>query len=645
MTLRMQLTLTVALLFLLTFVGMSVISVDNARRYLAEQLASHAQDTATSLGLSLSPPMKRNDLPTMTSMVDAIFDRGYYREITVRSIHGKMLIRRNLPVKVEGVPAWFVNLVSIETPEEEALVMSGWRQAAVVQVRSHPGYAYRQLWRNSMDELAWFSALASITLVLGSIAMHFMLRALHAVEKQADAISARDYLIQEKLPWTKDLRQVVEVMNRMSSKVRQSFEEQQKLAEMLRAESYLDPVTGIGNRRHFDVQLANLIHSHEEFHSGAIFMVALAGFGDYNGKAGFEAGDVLLCNVAGGLRAIAEDMKGAVLARFRGATFVLLVPNVGLGEIESIADQLIEKLGPLIPRDQQWKEGALHVGIASFEKGMSASSLLSEADMALRSAQSRGPLGWNRFEGRLAAEEVRGAGFWREFLEKAVGAEDIRLQFQKVIGQEGMVHHEVLLRMSHEGELLNAGIFMPMAEGLGYAGRLDRLVISRTLEILRRYKNEKFAINLSAISVSEADFVGWLEERLAGIGRDAARLSFEFSEYDVARHETGIGEMLARISRFGCGFGVDHCGRGFASFGYLAFLKIDYLKIDGSYVRNIDRDRGNQFLVQAISSIAHGLDIRVIAEAVETEAERDILPKLYVDGLQGYLIGKPSSLD
>ncbi len=645
MTLRMQLTLTVALLFLLTFVGMSAISVDNARRYLSEQLASHAQDTATSLGLSLSPPMKRNDLPTMTSMVDAIFDHGYYREITVRSIHGETLIRRNLLVKVEGVPGWFVNLVSIDTPREEALVMSGWRQAAVVQVRSHPGYAYRQLWRNSMDELVWFAALASFTLVLGSIAMHFMLRSLQAVEKQADAISARDYRIQEKLPWTKDLRQVVEVMNRMSAKVRQSFEEQQKLAEMLRAESYLDPVTGIGNRRHFDVQLASLIHSHEEFHSGAIFMVALAGFGDYNVKAGFEAGDVLLRDVAGGLRTIAEGMKGAVLARFRGANFVLLAPDVGLVRIESIADQLIEKLGPLIPRDQQWKEGALHVGIALFEKGMSASSLLSEADMALRSAQSRGPLGWNRFEGKLAAEEVRGAGFWRKLLERAVGTGDIRLQFQRVIGQAGMIHHEILLRMAHEGELLNAGIFMPMAESLGYAGHLDRLVISRTLELLSQYRNEEFAINLSAFSVGEAGFVGWLEEKLAGVGRDAARLSFEFSEYDVARHETGIGEMIARISPFGCGFGVDHCGRGFASFGYLSFLKIDYLKIDGSYVRNIDRDRGNQFLVQAIASIAHGLDIRVIAEAVETEAERDILPKLHVDGLQGYLIGKPSSLD
>ena len=645
MTLRMQLTLTVALLFLLTFAGMSVISVDNARRYLAEQLASHAQDTATSLGLSLSPPMKRNDLPTMTSMVDAIFDRGYYREITVRSIHGETLIRRNIAVKVEGVPAWFVDLISIETPREEALVMSGWRQAAVVEVRSHPGYAYRQLWRNSMDELVWFAALASITMILGSIAMHFMLRSLRAVEKQADAISARDYQIQDRLPWTKDLRRVVEVMNRMSAKVRQSFEEQQKLAEMLRAESYLDPVTGVGNRRHFDVQLASLIHSHEEFYSGAIFLVALAGFGDYNGKAGFEAGDTLLRNVSGGLKTIAEGMKGAVLARFRGANFVFLAPNVGSIDIESIADQLIEKLGPLVPRDRQWKEGALHVGIALFEKGMSASSLLSEADMALRSAQSRGPLGWSRFEGKLAVGEVRGAGFWRELLEKAIGTGDIRLQFQKVIGKEGIVHHEVLLRMVHEGELLNAGVFMPMAESMGYAGRLDCLVVSRMLELLSQYKSEKFAINLSAISVAEAGFVGWLEEKLAGVGRDAARLSFEFSEYDVARHESGVAKMIARISRFGCGFGVDHCGRGFAPFGYLAFLKIDYLKIDGSYVRNIDSDRGNQFLVQAISSIAHGLDIRVFAEAVETEAERDILPKLHVDGFQGYLIGKPSSLD
>ncbi len=635
MTLRAQLSGILVLLFLLVFAGVSAISVEGARRYLAEQLASHAQDTATSLGLSLSRPMKQDDLPTMTSMVDAIFDRGYYREITVRSIRGETLIRRILPIKVEGVPAWFVRLVPIETPKEEAIVMSGWRQAAIVEVASHPGYAYQQLWRNSMGELAWLGMLAAATLILGSIAMHFVLRALKAVESQADAIGARDYVIQDKLPWTKDLRRVVEVMNRMSAKVREDFEAQQMLADMLRNEGYLDPVTGIGNRRHFDVQVSHMVASTEEFYNGALFLIALDGLGAYNQSAGFEAGNALLRNIAQGLKSLSEDMRGMVLARLAGSNFALLVSDIGLIEAERIADQMSERLDALCGENV-----SIHLGLALFAKGMSASILLAEADMALRAAQRNGT--WVRFEGK--ASVARGAEFWKALFEKTASSGNILLHFQKVIDGGDLIHNEALIRMEHEGETLNAGLFMPMAESLGYAGKFDRLVIDQVLELLPKHPEEKFAINLSIMTLIEHDFIPWLEGRLKDAGKHAGRVSFEMSEFDVSRHQVDVAKMIERLKPYGCGFGVDRCGRGFASFGYLASLKVDYLKIDGSYVRNIDIDKGNQFLVQAIAGIAHGVDARVYAEAVEKEAERAMLAKLHIDGFQGFVIGKPSPL-
>lgn len=639
MTLRQQLVLTIMLLFLLMFAGISIISINNTRHYLIEQMASHAQDTATSLGLSLSPHMKQNDLPIMNSMVDAIFDRGYYREITVRSIHGQTLIQRILPVKVEGVPAWFVRLVPLDTPQEEALVMSGWRQAAVVQVRSHPGYAYQELWRNSVDQFSWFAMLASGTLILGFIVLHFMLRSLREVESQANAIIEREYPIQEKLPWTRDIRRVVEVMNKMSSKIKQMFQEQEALAERLREESLQDPVTGIGNRRYFDSRMENLIRSPEEFFHGALFLVALEGFGDYNEKAGFESGDALLRNVAAGLRSIADETRGGVLARFSGANFVLLVPGIAMDEAVGVAERMVELLRHVVP-------GSIgHVGVAQFEKGMSSSELLSEADMALRSAQGEGPLGWRRFEGKAAKRgEAQGATYWRNLLQSVVEKEAIVLHFQPVISavDGGVMHHEALLRIRRENELLNAGVFMPMAESLGFSVRLDRLVIGKVLGMLE--VNRKYAVNLSVQSLEDNDFVSWIEGALQSAGSRAELLRFELSEYDIVSHLDVVGEFIRRLGRFGCGFGVDHCGRGFASFGYLGSLKLDYLKIDGSYIRGIERERNNQFLVQAIARIAHEVDIRVIAESVETEAEREVLGKLYVDGYKGYLIGMPGQI-
>lgn len=641
MTLRRQLLLTILLLFLLMFAGVSMISVNNTRHYLVEQMGSSAQDTATSLGLSLSPHMKENDLETMNSMVDAIFDRGYYREIIVKSTDGKLLIQRILPVKVEGVPQWFVNLVPLDTPRAQALIMSGWRQAAVVYVSSHPGYAYEQLWQNSIDELSWFSLIGSGSLILGFIVLHFMLGSLRAVEKQADAISAREYPVQQKLPWTTDLRRVVEVMNRMSVRVKQMFREQAALTEKLRAETYMDKVTGLGNRSYFNTRVDYLIHAPEEFYSGTLFLLLLDSFKEYNDIHGFEAGDQALVRTAEMLRGIEKDAAGCVISRLSGASFALFVPNIDLETSENMAERLVDELHHI---EALGSMGAAHVGMALYRKGMNAGDLLAEADMALRAAQARGGLGWQRLDGK--GLHPQGANSWRNLFKKVIEEKIILLQFQAVINASSgeMLHREVLLRLHGDGgELLNAGVFMPMAETLGFSTQLDRQVVVEVAKLLAN-STQKFAVNLSMHSVCDQVFVATLEAVLRDLGSRAGQLMFEFQEYDVVKHIDSVRAFIARLHIYGCEFGVDHCGRGFVSFGYLSMLKINYLKIDGSYIRDVDTNKGNQFLVQSIAKIAHELDIRVIAEAVETAAERDTLLGLYIDGLKGYLIGKPERL-
>ena len=146
MTLYRQLIVIVSMLFIAGFIGSFSISSSNLRHFLDKQLASHAQDTATSLGLSLSPAVQNNDRAVMEAMIDAVFDRGYYQHIELTAVGGETLLERSNPVSIENVPGWFVRHMAIEPPEAEALVMAGWRQAAIVQVRSHPGHAYRELW-------------------------------------------------------------------------------------------------------------------------------------------------------------------------------------------------------------------------------------------------------------------------------------------------------------------------------------------------------------------------------------------------------------------------------------------------------------------------------------------------------------------
>jgi EAL domain-containing protein (putative c-di-GMP-specific phosphodiesterase class I) len=142
--------------------------------------------------------------------------------------------------------------------------------------------------------------------------------------------------------------------------------------------------------------------------------------------------------------------------------------------------------------------------------------------------------------------------------------------------------------------------------------------------------------------VHDPEFVEWLVERLGQAPAAARRLVLEAPEYGVMANREAAERLLDRLARTPTRFGLDHFGIGAVSFGYLKRFRLAYIKIDGSYIRGIDTNIDNQFLVQSVADIAHGLDIQVIAESVETGLEWHALDRLHVDAGQGYFVGHPS---
>jgi diguanylate cyclase (GGDEF)-like protein len=648
MTLFRQLIIIITILFLVVFAGAFVVSVNNTRAFLSSQLQSHARDAATSLGLSLSPHAAENDLTTMTLMVDAIFDSGYYREIRLVGVDGKTLIERELPVRIDGVPQWFTDLVPLETPLGEAMVMAGWQQAGVIQVHSNPGIAYAKLWRDSMGMFWLLLGVSSLAIVLGWIILKIILRPLRALEQQAEAICKREYPVQTKMPWTRELRTFVQAMNRMVMKVKEMFEQQARAMEKMRAQAYMDPVTGLGNRRHLEAQLQNLINNPEQFAGGALFLLEINGFKEYNERHGYQAGDALLRHTAAMLAEISTAHIDSFAARLGGADFALAAPNIDAAEAAIIGKQLSESLTKLHEVGMADSEEVGNIGIALYRSQDSVFKFLGEADLALRTAQEQGGNAWHlENPEQCALTEISGALNWSTFLKQVIAERRITLRLQPVQRSvsEKILHYEVLLRlMGENGQLLSAGLFMPYVHRLGLHREMDQLVIS---EIMERMKLDRakdipaIAINLSPESAHDAAFADWLCAELGKNPAVATKLIFEVTEYGATKNLDSIRNLIDKVSLAGARFSLDHFGRGFSSFGYLSSLKIHYLKIDGSYIHGIDQDKDDQFFVDAVIKIAHGLDIEVIAESVETEQERQTLRELNVYGLQGYWVGEP----
>lgn len=650
MTLLRQLTMVIVVLFALLFVGTTAISVHNTRSYLNVQLHTISQDTATSLGLSLSPHMAENDMVIVESMVNAVFDSGYYRAVVIRSIEGKPIVERVQPIRIEGVPGWFVSMFPLETPQGEALIVGGWQQLGTVTVAASPGHAYATLWSNSLDALWLFLGVSIVTFGLGMVVLHVVLRPLRAVEEQARAICDREYPVQHKLPWTLELRSVVLAMNRMTSKVREMFGEQAAAMERLRAESYRDALTGLANRRYFDMYLRQRIESADEFHGGVLLFLELKDFKEFNEKRGYPAGDELLRATATVIEEVCRKEKAleCFSAHFSGANFAVVLSNVTELDALDAGESIMRALPPRL-REQGLIDTAEagHAGLAIY-RGQSVSELLAEADMALRAAQTMGANALHMHAAKSIDETAAyPAARWTEFLRKVIDTRNIVLHVQPVRycnDRARIMHLEALLRVPNEdGKLIPAGIFLPMAKRPGLMQEFDKLVVSEVLSRIGtgRYGETPVAVNLSPSSIQDAGFVDWLCASLRASPAANGRIAFEMTEYGVLENLDALRLFIRRVGEFGAKIGLDHFGRGFSSFDYLSTVKIDYLKIDGSYIRGIPQSKDNQFFVDSVIKIAHGLDFKVIAESVETEEEWATLSALRLDGVQGYGVTKP----
>jgi diguanylate cyclase (GGDEF)-like protein len=651
MTLYRQLIIFTLALFFLLFTGTWYAKLDSTRAFLADQLESHAQDTATSLGLSVSQHVIKNDMPSVESMISAVFDRGYYEVIKLVDVKNKVVLERVQKVKIENIPPWFIRWLPLNPPEASANVMSGWIQAGTIVVKSHPGYAYKTLWEDMISTTLWFFACGLFVLIAGGFGLRFLLRPLVLVERQADAICNKEYVIQERIPWTKEFRRVVEAMNRMTQKVKEMFEEQVTHAEGLRERSYHDPVTGLGNRRYFDTQITARLDRRDSVTKGILLLIKLNDLDKLNQQKGFQAGDELLKRIATLLQDSIRQYASGVLARLTGGDFGIFLPDAPAWDAEAIAGGVANQLSGLAAEQLSLTDNIGYVGAATYETTTSIGRLLSEADLALTAARQAGPNGWSV---RAITEETAamplGQQQWREKLEKALQERRISLDAQPVVkttDRNQTIHLEIFSRIVQEdGKFLSAGIFMPLAERLNLVSAIDRIVLEEVLKLDRRQlKVDNVAVNVSPASLQDNEFRQWVYSFLKNPLPNAPRIIFEFSEFGAVQNLPLVKEFSTVVRECGHSMGLDHYGQSFSHLGYLQSLRPDYVKIDRAYTGELKNEESDsRFFIGSLCSVAHSIDIAVIAEGVETEQQAKILQELNLDAIQGYYIDRPKPI-
>ena len=641
MTVGRQLAIAISALFLAALIGVEAIHVRSAQGHLQQQLESLAQDAATSLGLSLGVLLRGGDPALAETVINPAFDRGHYERIEYLAVSGERVVGRHLPAREGGYPAWFARVFPLHPPTAESLVSAGWNQAGRVRVTVHPRFAYEQLWGTARDTgvlliLVYVAALLVLRLILRGV-----LYPLSAVEKAAQAISARRFVTLRLRPKTRELARVVEAMNSLSLKVSEALAAETRRAERLQAANYHDAVTGLPNMLGFTATFERMYEGEEESFGGVLALVDLMDLGAIDREVGTERCDALLREL---LRAMEETAAaaGGFAGRWGGALSVLALPQLQASQArETLAGLRARVQATLVAQGLGAYERVYCGGVEAAGGRPQLQPLVHGAQDALRHARSAiGGVTVFDADRTEQAEPLDAAAPVRE----ALAERRLRLVGQTAyrVADHRTLHTELMARLvDAQGYEMTAARFLPAVVAQKLSETLDREVIGKVLSEARPGA-ERISINVSARSLEQPGFVAWVGERLARDRALAARLAFEVPEHGVVRNEAAVADFARVLTGAGAAFAIDHFGIHRDCLALLQRLHPAYVKLAGVQVRRALADSGAHFFAESLVRAARQLDIPVIAHHVDDELTFQAIASLGLAGYQGSLGGDPA---
>jgi diguanylate cyclase (GGDEF)-like protein/PAS domain S-box-containing protein len=432
---------------------------------------------------------------------------------------------------------------------------------------------------------------------------------------------------------------------------------QRQLTQEMSYQATHDALTGLHNRRAFEERLSQLLlNAKSDNVQHVLLYLDLDQFKIVNDACGHSAGDQLLRQLS--LLLHKELRQSDTIARLGGDEFGILLQNCHENEAERIALKLLQNINDF---RFAWKERVFtigaSIGLVSIDgESESVASILSAADAACYAAKDKGR---NRvliyqaddIELNLRRTQMQ----WVTRLKRALDEDRFVLYSQPIVPiapeSTAPVYQEVLLRLSEEDDtLVLPGAFLPAAERYGLMPEIDRWVVRTTLQWLAEHAADpglatSYSINLSGQSLSDPAFLGFVLHEIERSGVAPARVHFEITETVAVDVNQNAREVIQTLKDKGCRFLLDDFGSGWSSFAYLKNLPVDFLKIDGSLVRDIAHDALDEAMVRTINEIGHVLGIATIAEFVENEAVLERLAVMGVDYAQGYATGRPAPID
>ena len=430
--------------------------------------------------------------------------------------------------------------------------------------------------------------------------------------------------------------------------------EHKKNLEQIHQLAYYDALTGLPNRRllleHLQFALARSARSRRE---GALLFIDLDNFKQLNDTLGHDMGDLLLQQVSE--RLLNQVRLEDSLSRLGGDEFVLILenlepePQAAIATIEHVAEKLLRALAAPFELPGYSHSGSASIGVALFSQPHDKpEELLKHADLAMYEAKAAGRNTLCFFDPRMQQALAARATLEHE-LRRALSEAQLLLHYQPQVDERGeLLGAEALVRWQHpQRGLVPPGEFIPLAESTGLILPMGRWILHTACQQLASWANDPqraeltVAINVSARQFHHPDFVTDVLSALQKTGANPHKLELELTESQLVQDIEALINKMGQLRAHGVRFSLDDFGTGYSSLSYLKRLPLDQLKIDRSFVRDLLDNASDTAIVRTILALGQALELRVIAEGVESQAQRDALLSLGCRHFQGYLYGVP----
>ncbi|XOB62980.1 EAL domain-containing protein [Campylobacterota bacterium DY0563] len=727
MSLSKQLYMIIAFIFFIIFSGNFFISVNNMKDYLEIEASTKAQDTATSIGMSLRPLINDKEDPEIQSIIRAISNSGFYKEVrledadfiitdkklieastdlsdsnwkinkvSVDSKFGyiekiesdqsiseqllkleneqdeidlsgmsdsvkyryvpseiykkggnitfnftaskdgqkidtfanitlnKVLFKESRDIKFDYVPQWFIKLIPINLEEKYSEISNGWNTAAVIYVSPNPGEAYAKLFEQARNSIIYAFIAFIISMLLLLVFVQFILRPLKKIEKLAKNIAKGNFDVIEPLPWTIEIKNVSIAMNDMSRKIEAMINKLTNNLNNLSKKLSEDELTGLNSKQPLETDIKQMFIKKE---TGYIFDIKIDNLSKYVKTHTNEEVDNYIIKFANILKDLSENSKAY---RIFGSEFLLIIKDCDYDGAKEIANKLKKRFNDL--SIELNIDEIAHVGGTPFNELGTLAEMRQAANEAYEKAKLIGP---NEIFIRDNNDLSRDMNAWRELITEIIDNSHFEVDFindtytldnldENIIMQEAFTNAK-----DKENNPIPIGSFVSIAEKYEKIVDFDKAVISKIISFIQinNIKHD-ICINLSLDSISNNNFIMWLEKEIFKNRDIASQLVFSLSAYGVAKDMTLFKDFCEFIHNCGSKVIIKRFESKFVPTENLKEFNLDYIRLARDYTTNMHKDRSKKEFVESINELGNLLNIKVCAESVKEEKDLETVKSI-----------------